>query len=144
MPRRGRSAPAPSRNLPARAPAPAPPAHVQPPPATSQGPGLFGQMAATAGGVAVGSAIGHTVGHAVTGMFSGGGSSEAPAQQAPPQQLQQPQQYGRGAASLDTDGPCGWEIKQFLECAATQSDLSLCQGFNEAIQQCKIRNNLSV
>lgn len=146
MPRRGRSAPAPSRNLPARAPAPAPPAHVQTAPAPSQGPGLFGQMAATAGGVAVGSAIGHTVGHAVTGLFSGGGSSEAPVQQAPPQQLQQqpPQQYGYRASPLENDGPCGWEIKQFLECAATQSDLSLCQGFNEAMQQCKIRNNLAV
>lgn len=37
--------------------------------APSQGPGLLGQMAATAGGVA----IGHTMGHAITGMFSGGG-----------------------------------------------------------------------
>lgn len=59
-----------STNLPARASAPAPPAPVHAaPPAPSQGPGLFGQMAATAGGVAVGSAIGHTVGHAVTGRF---------------------------------------------------------------------------
>lgn len=59
--------------LPARtAPAP-PPAPVQAAPtapAPSQGPGLFGQMAATAGGVAIGSAIGHTVGHAVTGMLT--------------------------------------------------------------------------
>lgn len=30
-------------------------------------PGLFGQMAATAGGVAVGSAVGHTLGAALTG-----------------------------------------------------------------------------
>lgn len=30
-------------------------------------PGLFGQMAATAGGVAVGSAVGHTLGAAITG-----------------------------------------------------------------------------
>lgn len=61
-----------STNLPARAPAPAPPApvHAAPPaPAPSQGPGLFGQMAATAGGVAIGSAVGHTLGHAVTGRL---------------------------------------------------------------------------
>lgn len=59
-----------SSNLPARAPAPPAPVHAAPPaPAPSQGPGLFGQMAATAGGVAVGSAIGHTVGHAVTGRL---------------------------------------------------------------------------
>ncbi|XP_050298664.1 coiled-coil-helix-coiled-coil-helix domain-containing protein 10, mitochondrial isoform X2 [Anthonomus grandis grandis] len=145
MPRRGRSSPSPSRshNLPARtAPAP-PPAPVQAAPAApapSQGPGLFGQMAATAGGVAVGSAIGHTVGHAVTGMFSGDGSSEpapAPQQQAVPQQ-----QYGQ-PQSTEASGPCAWEIKQFLQCASTQSDLTLCQGFNEAIQQCKIRNNVA-
>ncbi len=33
-------------------------------------PGLFGQMAATAGGVAVGSAVGHTIGAALTGKNS--------------------------------------------------------------------------
>ena len=30
-------------------------------------PGLFGQMAATAGGIAVGSAVGHSIGAALTG-----------------------------------------------------------------------------
>lgn len=78
-----------STNLPARAPAPAPPApvHAAPPaPAPSQGPGLFGQMAATAGGVAVGSAIGHTVGHAEKGMISCGAPAPVKAQTAPPQQ----------------------------------------------------------
>ncbi|XP_072379345.1 coiled-coil-helix-coiled-coil-helix domain-containing protein 2 [Diabrotica undecimpunctata] len=148
MPRRGRAAPAPARsNLPARTPTHAPPApvHAAPPapvPAPSQGPGLFGQMAATAGGVAIGSAIGHTVGHAVTGMFSGGGSSEAPVQQAPQQVAPQQQYAGAGAAG--EQGPCSWEIKQFLQCSSTQSDLTLCQGFNEALQQCKVRNNIAV
>lgn len=32
-------------------------------------PGLFAQMAATAGGVAVGSAVGHTIGAAMTGTM---------------------------------------------------------------------------
>ncbi|KAL1497612.1 hypothetical protein ABEB36_008542 [Hypothenemus hampei] len=143
MPRRGRSSPSPSRhtNLPARTAPAHPPAPVQaaPPPAPSQGPGLFGQMAATAGGVAVGSAIGHTVGHAVTGMFSGG-SSEAAAP-APQAQAAPVQQYGQ--EQQQNEGPCAWEIKQFLQCASTQSDLTLCQGFNEAIQQCKVRYNLA-
>lgn len=58
-----------SSNLPARTQHAPPPAPVQAPPAQPQQPGLFGQMAATAGGVAVGSAIGHTVGHAVTGKY---------------------------------------------------------------------------
>ncbi|XP_064213405.1 coiled-coil-helix-coiled-coil-helix domain-containing protein 10, mitochondrial isoform X1 [Tribolium castaneum] len=125
-----------STSVPARtqpsAPAPAPaPAQTAP-----QQPGLFGQMAATAGGVAVGSAIGHTIGAGLTGMFGGGGSSEAAP--APQQQQAAPQQSG----SAEPTGPCAWEIKQFLQCASTQSDLTLCQGFNEAIQQCKIRNGV--
>ncbi|KAJ8965116.1 hypothetical protein NQ314_004341 [Rhamnusium bicolor] len=125
-----------SQHLPARA-APAPPAPVpQAAPATSQGPGLFGQMAATAGGVAVGSAIGNTVGHAMTGLFSGGSGSEAPAQQAAPAPQQQ---QAQGHGSAEPSGPCAWEIKQFLDCATNQPDLTLCQGFNEAIQQCKVR-----
>jgi len=144
MGRRGRAASptmAPRRtaspSLPARAPPAAPPAPVQAAPAAPQQPGLFGQMAATAGGVAIGSAIGHTVGHAMTGMFSGGSKEEAAAAQAPegaaPYQQQQQE---------DANGPCAWEIKQFLQCATNQSDLTLCQGFNEAIQQCKQRNSM--
>lgn len=72
-------------------------------------------------------------------MFSGGGSSEAPAPAQP--QAAPPQQYYGGQQSTEASGPCAWEIKQFLECASTQGDLTLCQGFNEAIQQCKIRNS---
>ncbi|XP_030758778.1 coiled-coil-helix-coiled-coil-helix domain-containing protein 10, mitochondrial isoform X2 [Sitophilus oryzae] len=125
----------PSKYVPSPAPQPAQ-MHATPPPA-SQGPGLFGQMAATAGGVAVGSAIGHTVGHAVTGLFSG--SSDQPAaQEAAP--VAAPVQNSQ---TSEPSGPCAWEIKQFLQCASTQPDLTLCQGFNEAIQQCKIRNNSS-
>ena len=147
MPRRGRSAspspraaPAPRTTLPARAPPAAaahPPSHA-PAMAAPQQPSLFGQMAATAGGVAIGSAIGHTVGHAVTGMFSGGGGQEA-APAPVPQQSSAPASYQQ---SHDETGPCAWEIKQFLQCASNQSDLSLCQGFNEAMQQCKLRNNV--
>jgi hypothetical protein len=95
---------------------------------------MFQQMAATAGGVAVGSAVGHVVGHAVTGMFSGGSSSEAAAQ--PVQQQAAPQQpYAAGPS--EPTGPCAWEIKQFLQCSQNQSDLSLCEGFNEALRQCR-------
>lgn len=72
------------------------------------------------------------------GMFSGGGSETAAAPApAAPQQVA-PIQQGH-ATTGDQNGPCGWEIKQFLECASTQSDLTLCQGFNEAMQQCKLR-----
>lgn len=73
-------------------------------------------------------------------MFSGGGSNEAAAAPAPAQTVPQQQYYG-GQQSPEASGPCAWEIKQFLECASTQADLSLCQGFNEAVQQCKISNS---
>lgn len=105
--------------------------------ASSQGPSLMGQMAATAGGVAIGSAVGHTIGHAMTGMFSGSSNETAPAAVAPAEAAHN--QYGGGPASQPS-GPCAWEIKQFLECAQGQSDLTLCEGFNEALRQCKVSN----
>lgn len=142
MARRGRSpSPAPRRSaVPARTQQHAPAPQHQPTqvaPAQPQQPGLFAQMAATAGGVAVGSAIGHTVGHAVTGMFGGGGSRDEvqpqQVQQAPLMPMEQSSQQG---------GACAFEIKQFLQCAQNNDDISLCSGFNEAIRQCKEANRL--
>jgi hypothetical protein len=83
---------------------------------------------------------GHVVGAGLTGMFSGGGGSEAAApapvaQQAPPAPIRE--QY-----SQEPTGPCAWEMKQFLSCANDQSDLSLCTGFNEALRQCKERMSM--
>ncbi|CAK1580249.1 unnamed protein product [Parnassius mnemosyne] len=143
MPRRGRSAsppPAPqrraappTRNVPAHAPPTSPgPVHAQP-----QQPSLFGQMAATAGGVAVGSTVGHVAGSALTGLFGGGGSSDSVQQQQQPAPVQS--SYSQGQ---QPQGPCAWEIKQFIECAQQQHDLSLCEGFNEALRQCKVNNHL--
>uniref|UniRef100_A0A8C7RV94 Uncharacterized protein n=1 Tax=Oncorhynchus mykiss TaxID=8022 RepID=A0A8C7RV94_ONCMY len=34
-------------------------------------------------------------------------------------------------------GPCMFEVRQFLNCATTQADLSLCEGFNEVLKPCK-------
>lgn len=101
------------------------------------------QMAATAGGVAIGSTVGHVVGHALT---SGGSSSEQPQQQQQQQQqppAQYPPQYQgyppQGNQPSEPSGPCAWEVKQFLQCAQSQSDVTLCEGFNEALRQCKAR-----
>lgn len=82
---------------------------------------------------------GHVAGHALTGMFSGG-SSEPAQQQAPAAQpaAQTLNQYQNQAPQ----GPCAWEIKQFIECAQQQHDLTLCEGFNEALRQCKINNHI--
>ncbi|XP_068098918.1 coiled-coil-helix-coiled-coil-helix domain-containing protein 10, mitochondrial [Hyperolius riggenbachi] len=141
MPRGSRSVPSRSSHSPAPSHAPAP---AHPPPsavaaAPSQGPGLMAQMATTAAGVAVGSAVGHVLGGALTGAFSGGSSEPAkPAvQEAPkapsvaPQQPQSPY------------GPCHYEMKQFLDCATNQSDLTLCEGFSEALKQCKYNYGIS-
>merc|ERR1719348_1472043 len=93
--------------------------------AQPQQPSLFKQMAATAGGVAVGSAVGHVAGSALTGMFSGGGSSDAQQQQQqppPPQYAQQPQ-FGQQQVQQQDQGPCAWEVKNFIQCAQNQSDI---------------------
>ncbi|EGW12696.1 coiled-coil-helix-coiled-coil-helix domain-containing protein 2 [Cricetulus griseus] len=129
------------RAAPRHAPAAQPPAAAAPsavgsPAAAPRQPGLMAQMATTAAGVAVGSAVGHTLGHAITGGFSGGGSAE-PAR--PDITYQEPQ----GTQLLDQQrGPCSLEIKQFLECAQNQSDVRLCEGFNEVLRQCRIANGL--
>ena len=96
-------------------------------------------MAATAGGVAVGSAVGHVAGSAITGMFSGGSSAPAPqaAAPAPP-----PPAPAAPAPSQEISGPCAMEIKQFIQCSQNQYDISMCEGFNEALKECKARNLL--
>jgi len=116
-----RPAPPPTRNVPAAPP----PSAVAPPAAQPKQPGLFANMASTAAGVAVGSTIGHTLGHVITGSMSGGGGNNE-AQQQP------------AAPERNPQNPCEYEMKQFLECAQGQSDITLCQGFNEALKQCKM------
>lgn len=156
FPRRQMAAPAPAARA-APPPPPAAAARAAPPPsavaaappsavgapmgAAPAQPSMFQQMAATAGGVAIGSAVGHTVGHAMTGMFSGGSSNDAaaaPSAAAPAAN----QSYGSTAAGEGPKGPCSWEISQFIQCAQGQSDLTLCEGFNEALRQCKVQHQI--
>ena len=105
-------------------------------------------MAATAGGVAVGSAVGHVAGAALTGGMGGGGGGHAEAAPAAAPQQVYPQQQmpysGPGGMQQpqEPQGPCAWEIKQFIQCAQGQSDLTLCEGFNEALRQCKMSNGI--
>merc|ERR1711892_127163 len=160
MPRRGSAAPAraPARAAaPAPAPAPAPaaaapppaahapppvahappPAAVAPAPAAApQQPSMMAQMAATAGGVAIGSTVGHVVGAGISGMFGGDSDKPAAAASAPPPPA-------APAAPAEPSGPCAWEMKQFIQCSQNQSDLTLCQGFTEALKECKSRNFLT-
>lgn len=138
-------APAPTPNVPARTAPAAAPVPVQAAPSAvgaPQQPSMFQQMAATAGGVAVGSAVGHTIGAGLTGLFSGSGDKEAAAPAAAPAAPAQQQYFGNAAQPNEPQGPCTWEIKQFLQCAQGQSDLTLCEGFNEALRQCKTQHHL--
>lgn len=77
---------------------------------------------------------GHTVGHAVTGMFGGSSNNEVQPQAQPVQAMPMEQ------SNQQNGGACAFEIKQFLQCAQNNDDISLCSGFNEAIRQCKEAN----
>lgn len=67
----------------------------------------------------------------------GGRSEPAPAQQdAVYGQQQQP--YYASEQQQAGGGPCQWEMKQFIECAQNQYDITLCQGFNDALKQCRL------
>uniref|UniRef100_A0A8C8EP39 Coiled-coil-helix-coiled-coil-helix domain-containing protein 2 n=1 Tax=Oncorhynchus tshawytscha TaxID=74940 RepID=A0A8C8EP39_ONCTS len=137
----------------APAPAHAPPSAMAAPAAVApRQPGMFAQMATTAAGVAVGSAAGHMIGHAMTGGMGGGGGSQEAAKpdvtyQPPP--MYQPAQYQQQPQSMfqqepaPQHGSCSYELKQFIECAQTQSDLKLCEGFSEVLKQCKFSNGES-
>lgn len=122
----------PVSSVPARAPPAAPAAPPMQPAAVGQPrqPGLMAQMATTAAGVAIGSAVGHTLGAALTG--GGGGHSEAaPAPQEQPV-YNQPQ-------NTQPQTPCQFELKQFMDCAQNQHDITLCQSFNEVLKDCRVR-----
>ncbi|KAL7804566.1 hypothetical protein V8C43DRAFT_300636 [Trichoderma afarasin] len=125
------SAPAPQQHRPATTMAAPPQQHapqgMMPPQQVSQGPGLFGQMASTAAGVAIGSSVGHAIG----GLFSGGSSEPvAPVQaQAAPQQNQQYNNCAGAAQNftkcLDENGGnmqiCNWYLEQLKACQAAAS-----------------------
>ncbi|KAF3912722.1 hypothetical protein ABW21_db0208647 [Orbilia brochopaga] len=118
-------------------PAQAQPHAAQPPAAAAQGqtqsPGLFGQMASTAAGVAVGSTVGHVLGAGLTGMF-GGSSSGTEAAQAP-----------TAAAAPTTNtygdvtrGSCEADAKAFTSCLeATNNDMSACNYYLDQLKACQ-------
>ena len=77
-------------------------------------------------------------------LGGGGGNQSQPAEQQQQQQLQQQQPYYGNQMQQPNEptGPCAWEIRQFIQCAQNQSDLTLCEGFNEALRQCKMSNGM--
>ncbi|KIX05118.1 uncharacterized protein Z518_05990 [Rhinocladiella mackenziei CBS 650.93] len=139
---------APARSVPSRpaAPAPtprpvapqqqqrpmstAPTQQAHPPAQVSQGPGLFGQMASTAAGVAVGSSIGHAIG----GLFSGGSSS------VPVEQQQQPNALynNQSSSAAEASGPCATDIKNFTDCMnQNQGNMTICGWYMEQLKACQ-------
>lgn len=77
----------------------------------------------------------------MTGMFSGGDKDKEVQQQQQQQDVQQyaqPQQQQQN----NSQNPCAYQLDQFLTCAQNQHDLTLCDGFNEALRQCKVQYNV--
>lgn len=127
-----------NKNLPATQPqkAETKPATTPAPAAPSSGRStsdVMKDMAATAAGVAVGSAVGHAVGAGITGAFSGGSKTAAPEKPAAEQ---------KRPSELVEEGPCAFEIRQFLKCSEENSDLNVCHDFNEAMKRCRQRYNV--
>lgn len=69
-----------------------------------------------------------------------GGSAAAPQQTEEAQQPTYQQQPYQQQQSLS--GPCSYEIQEFLDCAQNQSDITLCEGFKNVMQQCKMNQGL--
>lgn len=99
-------------------------AHPQTRQTTSQGPGLFGQMASTAAGVAVGSTIGHTLGAGITGMF--GGSSAPVEQQVAPAQQQ------------ERSTTCDADARTFTKCLEDNNgNMQICDYYLQQLKACQ-------
>lgn len=149
MPRQRRSAPAPRQQTRSAHTAAAPPAYQQHPqhsqypaahpaqPQTQRQPGLFGQMASTAAGVAVGSTIGHTLGAGITGMF--GGRSEAPVDQ--PQQQQQdlaPYQQQNSYTTQEQVRHCDADARNFTRCLEeNDGNMQTCGYYLQQLKACQ-------
>ncbi|KAL8914160.1 MAG: hypothetical protein Q9171_001155 [Xanthocarpia ochracea] len=150
MPRQRRSAPsrptvapkrpaAPTQQQPTRPSSTAayPPANAQKPGApaqTGQQPGLFGQMASTAAGVAVGSSIGHAIG----GFFGGGSSSAA----AEPQQADNSMasQANKTGYQNNSWGPrsCETDAKSFTKCLDENGgNMQICGWYLDQLKACQ-------
>ncbi|KAG8735259.1 hypothetical protein FRC10_010813 [Ceratobasidium sp. 414] len=87
-------------------------------------PGLFAQMAATAGGVAVGS----TLGHGLSSMLFGG-RTEAP----PPAEYQQPVQQQQQHQQQNSGLSCDFQAKEFTKCMET-GDINTCGWYLEQLK----------
>lgn len=74
---------------------------------------------------------------------SGGGSApqEVAAAPAPPAPIAPAAPAGQHSYDPNSN-PCQYQLQQFIECTQTQTDISLCTGFNQALKECKLRFGL--
>ncbi|CCD25494.1 Mix17p NDAI_0F01750 [Naumovozyma dairenensis CBS 421] len=100
---------------------------------TSQGPGLFGQMASTAAGVAVGSSIGHAVGGL---LFGGGGSRTADVDQ--PQQQDVTPQATASTLQQEQGRSCDGAAKSFTKCLDdNDGNFQICDYYLQQLKACQ-------
>ncbi|PWN89399.1 hypothetical protein FA10DRAFT_287277 [Acaromyces ingoldii] len=98
-----------------------------------RGPGLFGQMASTAAGVAVGSSVGHGLSNM---FFGGGGSSQEPAP-APDASVSNAG-YGSPSNPGQPGMSCEVQSKDFLRCLdATNNDMNSCAFYLDQLKACQ-------
>ncbi|KAI5956777.1 hypothetical protein KGF54_000394 [Candida jiufengensis] len=146
MPRQRRSAPAPRQQTRSAHTAAAPSSYGQQhhssypaahPQTQQRQPGLFGQMASTAAGVAVGSTIGHTLGAGITGMF--GGRSEAPVEQQHQQQdLTQYQQQQSYVGQQEQTRQCDVDARNFTRCLEeNDGNMQTCGYYLQQLKACQ-------
>lgn len=113
------------------APAAPHPSAAQPVQAQRQ-PGLFGQMASTAAGVAVGSTIGHTLGAGITGLFGGSSQQVEPMQQQQLATQQQQSTYQEQAKHCDADAV------NFTRCLEDNSgNMQICDYYLQQLKACQ-------
>lgn len=137
MARQRRSAPAPRQTRSAHTAA-APQQHTAPPPSYAQpqaqqqrSPGLFGQMASTAAGVAVGSTIGHTLGAGITGLFGGSSAPAEPVQQQPVAQQQ-------SSYNNNQSVQCDVDARNFTRCLEDNGgNMTACDFYLQQLKNCQ-------
>jgi hypothetical protein len=98
----------------------------------ASGPGLLGQMASTAAGVAIGSSIGNAIG----GIFGGSGSEAANAEPMAP--AAPAQQGGWNNTNNGQANNCGESAKMFTDCmSASNGDMKPCGWYFEQLKACQ-------
>ncbi|KAG6149379.1 hypothetical protein E4U37_006851, partial [Claviceps purpurea] len=79
---------------------------------------------------AVGVAIGSSIGHAIGGLFSGGSSSEAPAQPAQAQAVQ--------SQAPEQTNNCAGVTQQFTKCLDDNNgNMQICNWYLEQLKACQ-------